>query len=82
MINVAKFKGKVVENGLSLREVAKAINIDKSTLYRKLSKNGDDFTIKQADELVKLLHLSAEEAMSIFFSQFVAYTQQMANEGG
>lgn len=72
MINVSKFKGKVVENGLTLREVAKAINIDNSTLSRKLSKNGDDFTIKQADELVKLLNLTAEEAMSIFFSQFVA----------
>lgn len=72
MINVSKFKGKVVENGLTLREVAKAIDIDNSTLSRKLGKNGDDFTIKQADELVKLLHLTAEEAMSIFFSQFIA----------
>lgn len=72
MVNVLKFKGKVVENGLNLSEVAEAINIDRSTLFRKLNENGEDFTIKQADELIKLLKLTAEEAMAIFFSQYVA----------
>lgn len=72
MVNVLKFKGKVVENGLNLSEVAEAINIDRSTLFRKLNENGEDFTIKQADELTKLLKLTAEEAMAIFFSQYVA----------
>lgn len=72
MVNVLKFKGKVVENGLNLSEVAEAINIDRSTLFRKLNENGEDFTIKQADELTKLLKLTAEETMAIFFSQYVA----------
>lgn len=72
MLNVQMFKGKVVERGLTLGAVANAINIDRSTMSRKLSNNGDEFTIKQVDDLVKLLSLSSEEAMAIFFSQFVA----------
>lgn len=72
MLNVQMFKGKVVEKGLTLGAVANAINIDRSTMSRKLSNDGDEFTIKQVDELVKLLSLSSEEAMAIFFSQFVA----------
>ncbi len=72
MVNSAKLRGKIVENGLTLEKVAKAINLNKSTISRKMNKNGDDFTIKQADDIVKLLNLTAEEATSIFFSQFVA----------
>lgn len=76
MVNTAKLRGKIVENGLTLEKVARAINLDKSTISRKMNKNGDDFTIKQADDLVKLLHLTAEEATSIFFNQFVAQVRQ------
>lgn len=72
MVNSAKLRGKIVENGLTLEKVAKAINLNKSTISRKLSKNGDDFTIKQADDIVSLLNLTADEATAIFFSQFVA----------
>ena len=72
MVNSAKLRGKIVENGLTLEKVAKAINLNKSTISRKMNKNGDDFTIKQADDIVKLLNLTAEEATSIFFSQFVS----------
>ena len=76
MVNVLKLKGKVVENGLNLNEVAKAIHIDRGTLSRELGGSGEDFTIKQADELTKLLNLTADEAMSIFFSQYVAEMRQ------
>ena len=41
-------------------------------MYRKLSNGGDDFTIRQADAITRVLGLSAKEAQAIFFSQFVA----------
>lgn len=72
MTNVDKLKGAIVERRFTLEKVAETIGIDKSTLYRKLSNDGEDFTIKQADDITKLLGLSASEAQAIFFSQFVA----------
>lgn len=72
LTNVNKLKCAIVERRLTLEKVAETIGIDKSTLYRKLSNGGEDFTIKQADEITKLLGLSASEAQAIFFSQFVA----------
>lgn len=72
LTNVDKLKGAIVERRFTLEKVAETIGIDKSTLYRKLSNGGEDFTIKQADEITKLLGLSASEAQAIFFSQFVA----------
>lgn len=72
MVNVNKLKGKIIEKGLSIEKVAQAINIDTSTLYRKLRNDGEKITIKEADQIVNFLLLDSAEATSIFFSQFVA----------
>ena len=46
MTNVDKLKGAIKEKRLTPEKVAESIGIDKSTMYRKLSNGGDDFTIK------------------------------------
>lgn len=71
-VNVNKLKGKIVENGLTIATLAQKIGIDRATLYRKLSNNGETMLIKDANAIISVLGLSAEEAMAIFFSQFVA----------
>lgn len=71
LTNVDKLKGAIKEKRLTPEKVAESIGIDKSTMYRKLSNGGDDFTIRQADAITRVLGLSAKEAQAIFFSQFV-----------
>ena len=70
MTNVDKLKGAIKEKRLTPEKVAESI--DKSTMYRKLSNGGEDFTIKQADAITQILGLTGDEAQAIFFSQFVA----------
>lgn len=72
LTNVDKLKGVIKEKRLNPETVAKKIGIAKSTMYRKLSKGGDEFTIREADAITQVLELTAYEAQSIFFSQFVA----------
>lgn len=72
MVNTMKLKGKIVENGLTLHDVAKALGIDDSTLYRKMKNNGISFTIGEANKLTKCLRLTKDEAMDIFFNSSVA----------
>lgn len=72
MVNVLMLKGKVIERGYNLEKLAEKLGIDRSTLYRKLNNAGEDFTIKQANEIVSLLKLSPDEAVSIFFNGVVA----------
>lgn len=72
MVNVLMLKGKIIEKGFTLEKVAENIGIDRSTMSRKLGNAGEDFTIKQADDIVTLLGLTPTEATSIFFSQFIA----------
>lgn len=72
LVNVNKLKGKIVECGLNISILADEIGIDKATLYRKISENGDPITIREADKISEALNLSKEEVNDIFFSQYVA----------
>lgn len=72
VVNVNKLKGKIVECGLNISELADLIGIDKATLYRKIGDEGQKITIREADLISKELRLSREEVNDIFFSQFVA----------
>ena len=72
MVNINKLKGKIVECGLSIPELATSIGIDKATIYRKINLEGETFTIKEADLIANKLVLSAEEVNAIFFAQYVA----------
>lgn len=71
MVNVQKLKGKIVERGTTQEALAKTLGIDKSTFYRKMQQGGN-FTIKEVNLIVSALHLSKDEAMSIFFADLVA----------
>lgn len=71
MVNVQKLKGKIMERGTTQEALAKALGIDRSTFYRKM-RQGGNFTIKEVNLIVSALHLSKDEAMSIFFADLVA----------
>lgn len=71
-MNVNKLKGKIVENGLNVSQLASFIGIDKTTLYRKLTSNGDTLTISEAEKIARTLNLSMEDVNAIFFADFVA----------
>lgn len=72
MVNVNKLRGKIVECDMNVEKIAEMIGMDKSTLYRKINSNGENFTIKEADLIAKALKLTYQEVNAIFFSQFVA----------
>ena len=66
-MNANKLKAKIIERGLSVTEFANMLNIDRSSMYRKLSNPqripiGDVISIKEA------LKLTNDEACEIFFN--------------
>ena len=71
-MNVPMLKGKLVEKGINVETLARELGIDRATLYRKLSDNGDDLTIWEANKTVAYLGLSVDEANKIFFADTVA----------
>ena len=66
-MNLDLLEAKMNKLKISKEGLAEALGIDRSTVYRKLSRNGEPFTIKEAREIQKILNLSKSEAISIFF---------------
>lgn len=58
-------KGTVVARGYSMQDVAEWLDINLSTLYRKISRNGD-FSRAEIKILTKRLNLDEQERDSIF----------------
>ena len=73
MVNINKLKAKFVEKGLSVREVAEKLGVDRSTLYRKINdKEGKAFTVGEVQRLSEILDLTPYEITRIFFDRGVA----------
>lgn len=72
MVNVNKLKGKIVELGTNVSELAEKIGIDKATLYRKLGSDGKNITIHEAGVIARELGLTFDEINAIFFASEVA----------
>lgn len=65
-MNIRKLKGKMVEHGYNVENLATKIGVDKSTLYRKLNE-GEKFTVGDAQKIKDELNLTDTEAIDIFF---------------
>jgi len=55
-----------------MEQMANAIGVDKSTIYRKISEEGKNISIKEASVMAKKLGLSYAEVNDIFFGFEVA----------
>ncbi len=66
-MNINKLKGKIVERGMNVENLADAIGINRSSLYRKLN-NGEKITVGEAVRMKDALKMSNEEACEIFLA--------------
>lgn len=74
MFKKNEFRAEVVRNGMSLEDVAKAIGINYVSLHRKM--NGtSDFYRGEIEKIVRLLNLSGEDVLRIFFAKQLAFSQ-------
>lgn len=66
-MNVNKLRGKIVENGMSVEGLARAIGIDRASMYRKLN-NAEKITIGEAMKIINALSMDGQTAYEIFLS--------------
>lgn len=71
MVNVQLLRIKLIEKDITVSELATLIEVDRSTLYRKIRRNGEPITIKEIDSIIKVLGLTKNEAIAIFLAQYV-----------
>lgn len=68
MEQMEMLKEKMSLTGLSTDALAQKMDIDPSTLYRKMKRGCSSFTVGEMHRLVDVLNLTAEEAQAIFLS--------------
>lgn len=68
MFKKNEFRAEVVRNGMSLEDVAKAIGINYVSLHRKMN-GASDFYRGEIEKIVRLLNLSGEDVLRIFFAK-------------
>ena len=71
MVNTTLLRSAMVKKGTNVSEVAMQMGVDKATLYRRMADSGT-FTVGEVEKLAKILDLSHDEAVSIFFAKTVA----------
>ena len=69
MFNKLEFNAQIARKGMLKKDVAKALGIDVSTLYRKMEKDGD-FSREEMSTLIELLGI--EDPKEIFFADGLA----------
>lgn len=66
-MNAEKLKETIVERNVTIESVAKAVNMDRSTFYRKMQPDNKGFTVGEAKQIAQVLSLSMDEANAIFY---------------
>lgn len=65
-----RLKGKLVEKEMTYQDVADILGISRVAFHNKINgKTAIGFTTFEASKIAEALNLSADETMSIFFSQ-------------
>lgn len=73
MFDVRRFKAQMVLMGVTGKMLAEKLNINESTLYRKLNAGGD-FTREEINIMID--YLKFDNPLEVFFAQELAYTQE------
>lgn len=68
-VDIARLKGNIVSKGMTQEQLAKEIDVDPSTLSRKMQLSGNTFTIGEVHRIVDVLNLPAKEAANIFLAE-------------
>lgn len=65
-MNTKKLKAAIIEQGYSMGQFVEIIDMDRSKFYRRLSRNGDTFTIAEVLSIKDKLNLSPKDVVDIF----------------
>lgn len=70
-MNINALKAKMVLEDVSAEKLAQEIGVSKSAFYRKLS-GKTEFTREEIQKIINALHISNNDAFTIFFESKVS----------
>ena len=67
-MNTAVVKQRMKDRHITGEMMAKELGMDPSTYYRKMQKNGDDFSVIDLNVFKRVLELEGQEALDILLA--------------
>ena len=64
--NVNKLRGKITENGYSIKTLAEEVGLCETSLRRKIN-DKSEFTLNETLKVKEKLHLTSQDYLDIFF---------------
>ena len=64
--NINKLKGKITENGYTIKTLASEVGLCETSLRRKIN-DKSDFTLSETLKVKDKLHLTSQDYLDIFF---------------
>lgn len=71
-VNISKLKGKLTELNMNVSALGEKMGYDKSSIYRRFQDGGATMSVADANQIIRILGLTRDEAIAIFFSSVVA----------
>lgn len=65
-IDTVALKMRMSAKGITVSDLSKILGIDESTYYRRMSNDGDTFTVGEVQKIVETLRISKRDATAIF----------------
>ena len=65
-IDTVALKMRMSAKGITVSDLTKILGIDESTYYRRMSNDGDTFTVGEVQKIVETLRISKRDATAIF----------------
>lgn len=65
--NINKLKGKITENGYTMKTLSKEIGLCEVSLRKKINNNKSEFSLSESLKVKKILNLTTNEYVEIFF---------------
>ena len=69
MVNTDRLKSALQDRNITIEQASEHIGINPSTFYRRISRNGEKFTVSEVGKLADLLKLDSETMNGIFFDK-------------
>lgn len=72
MVNIEHLKSAMRSRGVTVEQAAEHIGVNPATFYRRISRDGEKFTVSEVGKLAELLGMDSATMQNIFFDRRLA----------
>lgn len=67
-MNIPKIRGRMTEMEITGTQMARELGMDPATYYRKMKKNGEDFSVANLYDFKRVLQLNDRDALDFLLA--------------